>query len=292
MNDEVNEEVVEATEEPSGPTPDQIQQAHEDKAKRSGWAPKAEFKGAPDQWRDAGEWNERADTVLPIMKATNKKLEEELSRLGKENTETKDTLKRITKVNDEYLTGQYDSQMADINTQMETAVEIGDTEAFTRLREQEANIVKPEPITVPENKEEPAVQEPSTETVRWMNDNPWFGKEENASNLAKLVAGQLPENDPLRQPGNEYALGEYAKRQAQAIYPNVFTNPNQEISDMDEPTIRGTETVTAIKNGKTWNDLPQDAKDHCNKLLKNPRLVAAGFTKEKYMATYNEGDNE
>jgi hypothetical protein len=63
-------------------TQEEIQQQEvETRAKSMGWIPKEEFKGDESNWRPANEFVERAETLLPIVKATSKKFEDKANAL-------------------------------------------------------------------------------------------------------------------------------------------------------------------------------------------------------------------
>ena len=69
----------------------------EERARQSGWTPLEGFKGDPDKWVDADAWNERTDSVMPILKATNLRLEEALETTKNELGATKQELLNLKK---------------------------------------------------------------------------------------------------------------------------------------------------------------------------------------------------
>ena len=56
----------------------------EQRAVETGWRPLTEWTGAPDRWVDAETWVRRGEEMLPILKANNRKLEQELARTRSE----------------------------------------------------------------------------------------------------------------------------------------------------------------------------------------------------------------
>ena len=252
----------------------------EQKAKDSGWVPKEDFRGDPKLWRPASEWNERAETLMPIMKATNKRLEETVSSQTKELSEMKDMVGRMVKVQEKHSGDLYDGRITDLETQKRKAVEDGDTALYDRLVEQGSAIVKPELVKVEE----------STETappgMDWMQENaPWFGTDPEMTDAAVFIGEQMAaRQDPLAIKGNEVAMAQEVKRRVQALYPDKFKNPNQNRGDgMDEPNVRGGDDFIQNDGDKGWNDLPETAKQHCASMIKS----IPGFTKEKYVEDYD-----
>src|SRR2546421_12509972 len=63
------------------------------KAKELGWAPKEEFRGNPEKWVDAETFLKRGEEILPLVKAQNRKLQNEVTALQRENAETKGLLR-------------------------------------------------------------------------------------------------------------------------------------------------------------------------------------------------------
>src|SRR5687768_16654653 len=52
----------------------------EDKARRMGWRPRAEYGGDPTRWVDAETFVRRGDEILPFVQANNRKLEQALGK--------------------------------------------------------------------------------------------------------------------------------------------------------------------------------------------------------------------
>src|SRR5271154_5862973 len=64
-----------------------------DKAKQMGWAPQEEFRGDPSKWIDADEYVRRGEQLMPILRANNERLMEEVGKLRSENAQTQQLLK-------------------------------------------------------------------------------------------------------------------------------------------------------------------------------------------------------
>jgi hypothetical protein len=51
------------------------------RARTMGWVPKEEYKGNPDNWRDANEFVRRGEEILPIVQERNRDLTRRLTEL-------------------------------------------------------------------------------------------------------------------------------------------------------------------------------------------------------------------
>lgn len=281
MEQELKEELQEEEQ-----TPDETQEttppadsAEEERARVTGWVPKKEFRGDVTKWRPAGEWNKHAETMLPIAKAAMRRLEDDNAALRKEVAITKDTLSRMVKVQEKFGGDFYETKLAELNTQIDEAVNAADVARFRELDGQRAKLVKPEPVKMEAETNPADMLHPDIKA--WAERNPWLESDADMGTFTVVVHKQLIDaGSPLVQAGNEKALCAEMERRVKTAFPHKFTNPNRSKGDLDEASVRGAETTTT----KDWNDLPPDAKAQCIEFMKrNPRL-----TKEKYVQSYFE----
>ena len=64
----------------------------EQRAKDMGWAPREEWRGDPERWIDAEQFVHRGEEILPILRSTNRKLQDEVTALKNEVSATKTAL--------------------------------------------------------------------------------------------------------------------------------------------------------------------------------------------------------
>jgi ElaB/YqjD/DUF883 family membrane-anchored ribosome-binding protein len=245
---------------------------YEERAKLQGWVPEEEFRGDKARWIPADEFVKRADHMMPILKSVNKKLESKFSQAERELKETKETLKKIVSIQTKYQTDQYTDKISAIHEQKRQAVENADVDTYNKLEEQEKKIKPPDVLD----------DEPAPEAKRWMSENSWFNTDDDLTEDAVALANAMQKKgDPLAQPGREYELGEAVKAKLMKLHPDKFKNANQGKSDIDETTTRESQQKP---NGKSWNNLPADAKEY----WENQGQYIPGFTKEKYIKAYFE----
>lgn len=273
----MTQEQAESTEQTTDP-------AIEQRAKLQGWRPKDEFKGNPDLWRPAEDWVKRADEMTPIMKATNKKLEDDLLSTQEELRGVKETLTNMTRVQEKYATDSYDQKVSDIRAQKIVAVDAGETAKFLELEEQEKRLAKPEAVEATEETIHPVAQ-------RFFSENAeWWDKDASMTRYAQALGNEMVQNkDPRAKVGNEAEFFKAIKEDMQATFPHKFMNPNREISTVDEPNTRGSESIHPGPKG--WNDLDGEAQEHCNMMCgPTDKGGIPGMTKEKYIKAYFEVD--
>lgn len=245
----------------------------EERAKLQGWVPETEFKGDKARWIPADEFVKRADTVMPILKSQNRKLEEKLLNLDKELTKQREITKKMVKIHGKYVDDFYDDRISNIKKQKSEAVELGDVEKYHKLEVEESKLAKPEKLVIEE--EQPQIP---PEVARWQSENShWFGKDQELTEYAAIIGDRLAKQGHSY---NEYQFLEVVKEKVKTMFPDKFNGNSNKSSGVDEAGTRGSETTKA--KGKTYNDLPADAKAQCQELL----ATIPGYTKERYLRDY------
>ncbi len=280
-----------AADEKQEPTGDQLQAAEEEKATQTGWKPEPEYKGAPDKYRGAKEWNERGEAIYPIMKANNRRLEEKSTALETKLADTTKMLKKLTKVQDKASKDQYAQKLKALEAEEDVAVGEANKDRFQEIRKERADLQEPEILAPVEDvvekmeRENPAIKQ-------WRKENSWFEDDPEMADYAMFIGDKLSEaNDPTAVAGREAEFAAKITAKIKAAFPNkpYFNNPNRERSAMDDTSLQGSDNNKSQAGAKEYKDLPQDAKDMCDKLVADPSLP--GYTKEKFCNAF-EWDEE
>lgn len=250
-----------------------------DRARLTGWAPKEEFRGDPEKWVPAEEWNRRTDEIMPILKSTNQKLESELTSTKTELQNLKKVVKQMADVNNKVSEKEYQRALETIRKEQRAAVENSDGEKWEELEKQKDTLEKPQGFEIPETQSpEDDVQKKQAE---WMDKNTWCSPENpEMYGYAQYVANTLVSKDG--EPKIEH-LDEIEK-QVKEKFPDKFSNKRRE-----NPSVDSGDTPpekAGKKNG--YDALPKEAKEQCDKLVKE----IPGYTKEQYVQDYFEGDTE
>jgi hypothetical protein len=246
----------------------------EEKALKMGWTPLDKFKGDPAKWRTADEFVERGENMLPIVKA----------RVAQQATEIQE-LKAAMKQFGEYHTKTeqraYDRALNDLREQRAQAIAAGDGATFDKVDEQIESLRK-------------EVEEKNrfTETQQNTENDPvyveWLGRNKWATDPA-MEKWAYAHGKYLIEIGEaELGLDVFEKisKAAKIKYPEKFENQRR----MSAPSVEGG-VPSARRGGKSYADLPADAKAACERMAKNAYIgdekQAAKF-KAEYVKNYFE----
>lgn len=259
----------------------------ERQARELGWAPQDNFKGDPEKWVDAKTFLDRGEQVLPIVKATNRRLREDLTKATGRLTEMESALQQSqetiaalqeyheTEIKDrvkrtrEDLLEQLRQAKRDENVDREVEV----TDALSRLNA--AAERSPDKTSGPgkapldeSHKVVDYTQHP--DFVSWSEENSWFGEDVAKTQIAQGVAMTL------RRSGDR-ATG-------RAFLDKVSEGTNKEIQRLTgraapskvEGSRGGSSAGGGNGSGKSYHDLPSEAKAACDKFASDTRLVGPG----------------
>lgn len=270
----------------------------EDKATALGWSPKEQFRGNPELWMDAETFVKRGEEIMPLLKANNRKLLDEVTNIRGELASTKELLKASTEsiealkeFNTDIARANGKAKKEELITAIAAAKEASDYVTETTLQDQlnehnaalrAAEATKkatPKPVEGGTQQKDWTL-DPSWKA--WLADNQWFGPDKRRTALALGVANELrSENSPL---------------QGRAFFDKV----TEEVEKTFEPAkrngpsrVEGGGSGTRNGGGTTYADLPADAKEACTrqgaKLVGKGRAFADQATWQKhYTAKYFE----
>jgi hypothetical protein len=172
-------------------------------AEKMGWIPPSRFKGDPERFIDADAYIERGETILPIVKEHNKRLQTELATVREQAAANAEALK-VAQTAIEQIEERHSVQTQkaveearrQVKAQLAAASEAGDHEGVAELTDQltqlntaekEAGPVEKKPATPP------ARFVPPPELREWNEENPWFGQDRRKTALALGIAQELRE---------------------------------------------------------------------------------------------------
>lgn len=248
----------------------------EAKARQLGWVPKENFRGSEDQWVDASEFVRRGEEILPIVKANNRKLQDQLSRqerqiadLTKAVQESNESLSAFHDYHKESLTRALSEQREKLLDQLEQARESGDVRAETKVQDQLAEVREQERVLKAKPKDEPkpnqqpsaASQQEDPEFTAWRQDNSWYGTDKKKTAFADGMAMQLRQ-DPANSLITGRAFYDLVAKTVEEDYGSGSTqraNPDK---------VSGGRITSNGSRGKSYNDLPAEAKAACDRFAK------------------------
>jgi hypothetical protein len=194
-------------------------------ASEMGWAPKDQWRGNPEDWKDAKAF---LKTTVDINRT-----------LSKDVRELKQTTQRMAKTSAAMMQRALDEQREDWESRFDAAVARGDPKA---ARQAQAEIAK---------LEEPAAEAPDT-VKDFEARNPWLKTDKDAAAYAYGICEAnktLPADEQLK-------LAEEAVRKR---FPEHFPEGKKPQPAVNDP---GTRT-SSTPRGKTFADLPREAQAAC-----------------------------
>lgn len=273
----------------------------ETQARELGWVDKESFKGDPDKWIDADTFVKRGQEIMPLLKANNKRLQEKVDKLSAENLKTQQLLVAATESIEALKETTSKAAIADLKKnrkemveRVKEAREDGDVETEIQLQkaiqetddaiEQSAKPAKKEKAT--ESETDPA-QNP--EFRKWAEDNPWFGQDRRKTALALAIAGEMRAN------GDKTEGRVFFDKVVEELNTTLGIDPDASRKAPSKVEGESRSVNGSGKKGKSYADLPADAKQACERQA--AKLVGPGraFKDEAawrahYAAKYFEGE--
>jgi len=241
----------------------------------TGWIPKEDFKGDKTRWRPPEEWVERGKTLIPLINTQLRKDRAELVTMKAELERNRKTTEKLLKMSETVGIREYERARRELTQKQVAAVGDGDVATWQELEDQKEKLTKPEPI-VSAHDPEPSVP---PEFKTWVDkpENQWFTDDEDMAVFANAYAGKI---DPKGEMSITTRCEKVAEK-VKAVFAHKFTNPNRSNpSPVDTPSVGGEPKPT----GKTYADLPADAKKQCGIFTKDGTFK----TKEDYTRSYFE----
>lgn len=241
----------------------------EERARRMGWVPQEDFRGDPEKWVDAEQFVERAHTELPIMRENLKRMERKLAQQEKVLADFREFASKSEE-------RAFQRALEQIKTEQRQAVEDGDVARFDAAQKRFEALSKEIPAA-PAAPIDSAVQ---AEFAEWHSKNEWYTRDPEMTVFADAAGDYLAKIKPHLK-GTPKFLEEVEKR-VRREFPDRFENAKRR-----EPGAvhgAGDESDGApARRGKTYADLPADAKAMCDRFVK----TIPGYTREDYVRDYN-----
>lgn len=253
----------------------------EAKARRLGWVSKEEFKGDPDKHRSAEEFLERGETILPILQRDNKKLHENFSKVEKELRETRETLQSFSEFASKSEERAFKRAKAELEAKLDTAISTADVDQARQIRKEMADLEVDPPK--PPKREPKPVGEPDKPVVdpeiqSWIDQNDWFNKSMALRGYATEVYVDLEKQFPGKS--RSELLSETKQRTVERFPEKFGVNPKRDgAAAVAAP---GGVAQTRKPAGRTYDDLPAEAKRACDKYVR----TIPKYTKEQYCKDY------
>jgi hypothetical protein len=243
----------------------------EQTAREMGWHPKEEWKGNPDAWVSAEEFVDRGEKILPILRANNRDLRENVltlkqqnDRLAQELNATRTIVQNLEKHFTESTKRQLADQRKALVAELRGAVEDRDVDRELAVREQLDDLSKAEREAQDrqaENKDKlrgnPPPDSPDTVNVdpafaKWVEDNSWFKTDKKRARAVVRAA------EDLRDEGDTSTGIEFYNKALERA-----EGKSNETPPVDKVNGGHHGTPSSSSGPKGWAQLPKEAKDAC-----------------------------
>lgn len=254
------------------PPPNEI----EDRARKMGWVAKEEFKGDPDRWRPADEFVSRGENLLPILQANNRKLEGRLADMETKNKQLLETMEELTVFTRTATERERKKAREEALAEITEAAKTADPERASRAAQTLSAIdAAPAPQRT-EQRTEPEKPKADPEIQAWIGENKWFNTSPKLNGYALETYGELERDAPGMSTAER--LAETKKRTMEA-YPEAFGMSKRATA----ASVASPSGGPAPKKGRTYDDLPADAKRACDKFVGTIK----GYKREDYVRDYD-----
>lgn len=245
------------------------------KAQRLGWVPKEQFKGNPEQWRDADEFLKRGEEIHGYLKADLDRLHSTLNAKDREIAEIRSTMEEFRKFHNETESRAYKRAIDELKQLKATAVEQGDGQKVVEIDDQIDQLKEAQKAPSEVKKTTPA--QVNNDFNDWLPANRWYGSDPDLTQIAEDFGEVIKKQRP-NLVGKEF-LDEVTKRVKQYA-PEKFENPYRSQATVGSST--DSRSPAGNKKKKSYENLPADAKQACDKFVKQNLM-----TKEQYVAEYD-----
>lgn len=283
-NIDVKEEIREEKSERKAPLRERLEKSYqglndtEKQAWSQGWRPEEFFvgknkDGSDKKFINAEDFLNKSKDALPVAN-------ERLKELAKELEETKKIAKeaqeRIFKAEEK----GYQKALAEIELKQKQAVELGDVEEFSKLKEEEKNLINTKftkEVSQNETVQEKVVEQTMTNTQptqsilspydqqilqNWVSKNSWMKTDERLAAYAIASEKKLLNEKPYLSLNERLELVEeevkevfYNKFQTEKHSPILFESSNGGFGN-------------STPKEKTYSNLPESIKNQCETLIK------------------------
>jgi hypothetical protein len=240
-----------------------------------GWIPPDQFKGDKTKFISAQDFVQRGESFMPILKANNKRLTSQFDDLRRQNGVLSTQLSEALNELDQLKKGSVKASVEDLKSkrsalasdlkaareandtekEVEIQAEIADVNDKIREGEKEASAPVTKRTAQNGNQPPPGFQE-------FVDAHPWYGTDKRKTRIANAIGEEVLESNP------GIAGKAFFSKVAEALE-EEFGNPRRNGTSRVEGGARGTsEGGGGSSNGKSYADLPAEAKAACDSQAK------------------------
>ena len=252
-----------------------------------GWVPKEEFRGSDDDWVDAEVFVKRGKEINPILRKNNELLMKKLDEKAKEIDSIKasvEEFKKFQKESFERKTAEYEISIAELKSKKREAIAEGNGDAVVDIDDQidslkeaqrEAKAEAKAKAEVPPTAQASIPDDPELQS--WLGRNQWFGPDTEMTDVANGLGASVRRQFP-HLTGRDFL--DKLDDKVKEYFPHKFTGNKSKGSAVDSSgSVRG----SGSSGKKSYDNLPADAKQACDRFIKNGWIKS----KQEYIDSYD-----
>lgn len=248
-------------------------------ARDMGWVPQEQFKGDPERWKPAQKFVEDGENILPIVNARNKSLEKKIEKMEADFAKRLEAIDRTSKNVLERQKQAHKEEMDRIKAGMKEAVANGDSETYEALEKRRDDLTQNAP------RESDGGDDVDSVRSAWMADNSWINDDYEAAMEAQSYGNFLAMKREPKTPAQVKEDLDKIAKHVREKFPEKFGEAGEQTTQRRGNGQSAVDGGGAFpgggKKGKSYSDLPPEAKSACD------RFVADGIiSKEQYVKDY------
>ena len=252
-----------------------------------GWVPKEEFRGSEDDWVDAEVFVKRGKEINPILRKNNELLMKKLDEKAKEIDSIKasvEEFKKFQKESFERKTAEYEISIAELKSKKREAIAEGNGDAVVDIDDQIDSLKEAQREAKAEAKAKADVPPPAQASIpddpelqSWLGRNQWFGPDTEMTDVANGLGASVRRQFP-HLTGRDFL--DKLDDKVKEYFPHKFTGNKSKGSAVDSSgSVRG----SGSSGKKSYDNLPADAKQACDRFIKNGWIKS----KQEYIDSYD-----
>jgi hypothetical protein len=237
----------------------------EEQARAMGWAPEEDWRGPKEKWVDAQTFVDRGKDRIPV-------LNERIKNQARQLNEMKATMAEFAGHYSSVQKNAYERAYRDIKQMQSQAVAEGDMQKYaeldSHLEQMRANPPQAPQVAPPNPADDPVYQE-------WLSENKWYVTDPQLGQYAETIGNYIRTQNPNLH-GADF-LSEVAS-EVKKRFPERFG-----IQSRPVPTVEGARSAAPKPGkGKGYRDLPADAKQACDKFVKQGLLKREDYVRDYF----------
>jgi hypothetical protein len=236
----------------------------EERAMESGWVPKDQWKGDPDSWRPAKEFNERGELFNRIKQQS------------KDIGELRQAMNFLTNQQRKQYFQGFNDAIVQLKARRDEALEQGDLVSAQRLNDkidEHKEILRDQKQVATAVPAAPA--QPTQTFFSWAEKNPWYTKDRKMTHFADAVGLAFKEENP---DATEAEMLRHVSREIKDSFPDKVVRA--------APSPDGEGRGQARQNSKSSTSSVEASMPELHLQIMKTVLKTTGMSKEEYLKSY------